>query len=210
MNPITSLLYKHYRETFLAHGPTCKGVDWGDKTWAAELRQLKMLDVIKDRNEGNMSLLDVGCGYGGLVKSIREQEIKINYSGIDVVPEMIAFARNAHPDCNFTCGDFLDSRLQCHDYVVCNGVLTQKTTASTLEMNKFAQAIIRRMFDVCRRGIAFNMMTTYVNFQKDKLYYRNPSEIIAWCMSELSPHVRLDCAYDLWYEFTVYIYKPME
>ena len=97
-----------------------------------------------------------------------------------------------------------------YDYVVCNGILTQKVSASTLTMNQFAQRLISRMFDICNNGVVFNVMSTYVNFQKDNLYYRNPAELMAWCMSEFTPHVRFDCAYDLWYEYTVYLYKTLD
>lgn len=208
MNHISKLLRDHYRQTFLTHGATVKGVDWGDKTWAAELRQLKMLQVIDQQSVGKKSLLDVGCGYGDLATIIRRENIDIEYAGIDIVPEMVLVAQENHPQSHFTCGDVLESSLGPYDYVVCNGILTQKTTATTLEMNHYAQQLIRRLFEMCRIGAAFNLMTTYVNFQRDNLYYRNPAEILAWCMSELTPHARIDCAYELWYEYTVYLYKP--
>ena len=49
-------------------------------------------------------------------------------------------------------------------------------------------------------------MTTHVNYQADNLYYRNPAELLAWCMSELTPRVRLDHAYPLW-EYTLYLHR---
>jgi hypothetical protein len=49
-------------------------------------------------------------------------------------------------------------------------------------------------------------MTSYVNYQASNLYYRNPAELLAWCMSQLTSKVRLDHAYPL-YEYTVYLYR---
>jgi hypothetical protein len=76
-------------------------------------------------------------------------------------------------------------------------------------MDAFAARLIRALFRACRVGCAFNVMTTKVNFFAPNLYYRNPAEMLAWCMSELTPHVRLDHAYPL-YEFTVYLFKAPE
>lgn len=203
---ISEILLEHYRSTFLLHGSTIQGVDWGDNEHAAIQRQEKMLEVV--RGSGSSTLLDVGCGFGALAEIIEARSLPLIYSGIDVVEEMILAARQKQPNLKFICGDILATELGGFDYVVCNGVLTQKMGASTLAMNQFANRLIKKMYDIANVGIAFNVMSTHVNFQRDNLYYRNPSEILAWCMSELTPHVRLDSAYQPWFEYTVYLYKP--
>ncbi|MFN6069020.1 MAG: class I SAM-dependent methyltransferase [Pseudanabaena sp.] len=207
MEQVTATLHNHYRETFLLHGATSKGVDWGEKEWASLLRQSKMLEVINNTGKSNVSLLDVGCGYGALADIIKKQELSIDYTGIEVVKEMLEVAKKNHPNHQFIHGDILEVEIGRYDYVVCNGILTQKLDTSILEMNQFAQRLIRKLFEICNCGVAFNLMTTFVNFQSDNLYYRNPAELMAWCMSELTPHIRVDCAYQLWYEYTVYLYK---
>ncbi|MDX2256964.1 MAG: class I SAM-dependent methyltransferase [Pseudanabaenaceae cyanobacterium bins.39] len=207
MEQVTETLHNHYRETFLLHGATSKGVDWGEKEWASLLRQAKMLEVINNTGENNISLLDVGCGYGALADIIKKQALPIDYTGIEVVKEMLEVAKTNHPNHQFIHGDILEVEVGKYDYVVCNGILTQKLDTSILEMNQFAQRLIRKLFEICNCGVAFNLMTTFVNFQSDNLYYRNPAELMAWCMSELTPHIRVDCAYQLWYEYTVYLYK---
>jgi SAM-dependent methyltransferase len=202
---ISEILRDHYRKTYAEHGPTSKGVDWGEKEWAALLRQAKMLEVIKA--PGEYSILDVGCGYGGLADLIEVKKLNIKYTGIDLVEEMIIEGARRHPHHKFVCGDILDLEIGKYDFVICNGILTQKLSASILEMNEFTHKLIKKLFHVSKCGVAFNIMSTYVNYQKDNLYYRNPAELLAWCMSELTPHVKLDSAYDLWYEYTVYLYR---
>ncbi|MBF9046462.1 methyltransferase domain-containing protein [Rhodobacterales bacterium LSUCC0031] len=204
---ITNMMERHYRDTFLKHGANSRGVDWGENERNARLRQEMMLGVVRAGTESG-SILDVGCGYGDLAGVISGKKVPLMYHGMDVVGEMIEEGRRRYPDCTFTQGDVLELEVDTHDYVVCNGILTQKLNASTLEMNRYAQRLIRKMYSVCRVGVAFNMMTTHVNFQRDNLYYRNPAEMLAWCMSELTPRARIDCAYDLWYEYTIYLYRP--
>lgn len=203
---VCNILRDHYKKTFLKHGSTSKGVDWGDKEWAAELRQNKMLEVVRGNEPA--CILDVGCGYGALADLIKQKELNHTYSGVDVVEEMIVEASSRHPEANFFCGDFLSLDMGKFDYAVCNGILTQKGSASNMEMNRFAQKLIKKMFNSAEIGIAFNVMSTHVNFQKDNLFYKNPTELIAWCMSELTPHLVLDSAYELWYEYTVYLFNP--
>lgn len=207
MREISKKLKEHYRDCFSKHGPTSKGVDWGDKDWAADIRQYKMLEVVQQQRTNSISILDVGCGYGSLADVIRKENLNIEYTGIDIVSEMIDCAKERHSSFQFLSGDIFSLDGCKYDYVVCNGVITQKLDSSTLLMNQYAQDLIKKMFDLCRVGIAFNIMNTHVTFQNDNLYHRNPAEMLGWCMSELTPRAKLDCAYKLWYEYTVYLYK---
>jgi SAM-dependent methyltransferase len=209
MDPITDALHTHYEKTFAIHGETPAGVDWGRPEDVA-LRYAKMLAVLEPPDGAQatpVSLLDVGCGYGGLLEYARHQGIVLVYSGIDVCQNMVAAAARHYPDAEFCCHDIFKMTVNRQfDYVVCNGVLTQKLSAGIREMDAFSQRLIRQMFDLCRRGIAFNVMTTKVNFMVDNLYYRNPVELFAHCLTSISSKVRIDHAYPL-YEYTVYLYR---
>jgi SAM-dependent methyltransferase len=182
-------------------------VDWGSDESKLLLRYDKMLSVV-DRVAGNKrSLLDVGCGYGGLQSYANNKNIDLDYTGIDVAGNMIEWAVANVPSGNFIQGDILDYKFDRQfDYVVCNGILTQKLETAGREMDQFAAQLIRRMFSLCTIGIAFNVMTTKVNYFSNNLYYRNPAELFSWCLSEISPHLKLDHSYPL-YEYTIYIYR---
>lgn len=210
MNPISDKLRRHYRETFLQHGATSAGVDWGADADKARLRYDKMLAVLPTPTgpaEPPPSLLDVGCGYGGLALYAQERGLALDYTGIDVAEEMIDWARGNIAGARFVLGDILEMSLERQfDYVACNGILTQKLDVPGLEMDAYAARLVRSLYGACRSGIVFNVMSTKVNFFSNNLYYRNPAEMIGWCMTELTPHVRLDHSYPL-YEYSVYLYK---
>ena len=53
------------------------------------------------------------------------------------------------------------------------------------------------MFDLSRHGIAFNMMSTRVDFMADNIYYQNPADLLHWMRTELTPRVRLDHGYSM-------------
>ncbi|MEX5721407.1 class I SAM-dependent methyltransferase [Geodermatophilus maliterrae] len=203
---MTRELRDHYAETFRRHGPSPLGVDWRGLP-DLELRYRKMLEVIPAGRRHRPTVLDVGCGFGGLYAYALDQGLDLRYTGIDVVPEMITHARATLPSGEFRCEDVFElppgSR---YDYVVCNGILTQKLTTSTRDMDRHAQRLIRRLHELSTVGAVFNVMTSKVDYTKDNLYHRHPAELLAWCMAEVTDRVRVDHAYPL-YEYSVYLYR---
>jgi len=91
---IIKSLKKHYENTFKSNGPSSAGVDWGYDESKLNLRYEKMLAVLQNKDPSdNPSLLDVGCGYGGLIQYGRKKGFKLQYTGIDVASNMISWAR---------------------------------------------------------------------------------------------------------------------
>lgn len=211
MQNISQKLGEHYSETFKQFGCTSEGVGWGSDEAKLRLRYRKMLAVMDGHavasGPARPSFLDVGCGFGGLLQYAKGEGIDFSYAGIDVAQSMIDCAANAHPECRFFCQDFLDFETEERfDYIVCNGVLTQKLDTPRREMDDYAQELIKKMYAMCRSGVAFNVMTTSVNYFSNNLYYRDPLGLAAWCLAELTTHFRIDHAYPL-YDYTIYLLK---
>lgn len=202
-----SIVFKeHYAQTFSQYGETSRGVDWGDKD-ADHIMRLDHMLAVARADQKNFTLLDVGSGFGSLLDRAQALHFPVRYTGIDLVEDMVASGRRRHPEATWIRGDVLTHKFDTrYDYVVNNGVFTQKLDASIPEMQTFTKRMIKRMFALCRQGIAFNLMTTHVNFMVSNLYYTSPIEVLAWCMSEVSSNVRVDHAYPL-YEYTVYLYR---
>lgn len=204
---VSDKLGKYYSEKFDEHGPSSLGVDWGADEKKMFLRYEKMLNVTERRTIARPTLLDAGCGFGGLLNYAKSRNIDLDYTGIDVAGNMITWAKKNVPGGVFIEGEILNHSFDTpFDFVVCNGILTQKLDVSGLEMDRFASKLIKKMFSICKYGIAFNVMTTKVNYYSNNLYYRNPAELLAWCIGEITPHVKLDHSYPL-YEYTVYLYR---
>jgi 2-polyprenyl-3-methyl-5-hydroxy-6-metoxy-1,4-benzoquinol methylase len=218
MAKIGDLMLAHYSRTSAEHGATPRGVDW-NRLEDVHIRYSKMLEVLRTdflQLPGRPSLLDVGCGWGGLLEYAHSTGMSLDYTGIDIVKAMIEYGRSRFTEATFILGDILETNIVQgpFDFVVCNGILTLKPSVTIPEMERFAKHLIRTMFDLCRHGMAFNMMSTRVNFMVDNLYYQNPVEILSWLLSEISPRVRLDHSYSSLgsgkrrlYEFTAYAFK---
>ena len=202
-NQITNAMKQHYTKTFEKYGCTSEGVDWGSHEQRALIRHQNIGEVIKSRP---CSILDVGCGYGAFLDYLGESGIA--FTGIDVVPKMIESAQSRHPQAKFICGDFLtyDFAGQTFDYIICNGVFTQKLDITDSAMEAFTRRVISKMFELSNKGIAFNMMTSFVNYRADNLFYTDPTKTVSWVMENLTRNVELNHAYPL-YEYIVSAYQ---
>ena len=76
----------------------------------------------------------------------------------------------------------------------------------------FFEAISRRLMAQADVGYAFNMISRYVDYFDDGLYYEDPSQAFRFCKEELSPLVTLRHDYtvrpgSIPFEFTIYVHR---
>lgn len=205
MHTISKSLEKHYTNKVKVHGANAKGVDWRDEE-TAYLRYQVMKNMLSSKHR-KFSLLDVGCGYGGFLGFLKKYNYCMDYTGIDISDLMIDYAKRAYKDSIFLNEDYLNHSCKFqYDYIICNGILTQKLDSSLLDMEAYLKLLIYKMFNDCKIGCCFNLMSSRVNYYSSHLFYRHPSEVITYCLSELTPYLKVDHSYGL-YEFTVYLYK---
>ena len=91
------------------------------------------------------------------------------------------------------------------DYVINSGVFTVKSTIPEKQWRRFVHDMARAMFGVAEKG-TFNLMTSFVDYRDDHLFYEDPDAILDFCVSELSRKVVIRHDYPLW-EYAVYVYK---
>ena len=68
--------------------------------------------------------------------------------------------------------------------------------------------MLSQMYAICRKGIAFNIMSTKADFIEESEYYADPGIMLTFCLT-LSKNVVLKHDY-MPHDFTVYIYKDGE
>jgi SAM-dependent methyltransferase len=178
-------------------------MDWKDE--ASQRLRFEILCGIADL-EGR-SVCEIGCGAGHLVDWLRQGGVGARYCGIDLSPDMLDAARRRHPDVAFEHRDILlGEAARDYDFVLCSGLFNVKLDHGEDEWRRFVDATLRRMYAMCRVGIAFNLMTDLVDFRSPSLFYANPGETLELCRRELSRSAVLRHDYPL-YEFTVYVYR---
>jgi len=198
-------LARHYEACLDAHGDTFKGVDWPNPA-DLQTRFSVMLDLLKSRN--GVSLLDFGCGNGLLYEYIKSHNLGgVAYTGLDISRKFIDLCRDKYPGADFLCRDVLREPLdRTFDYIICNGTFTEKLQLSYDEMFAFMQEVLLTLFDSAARGIAFNVMSTHVDYEREDLFHLPHDSLADFVVSKLSRDYLIRCDYGL-YEYTTYVYK---
>lgn len=161
------------------------------------------------RDETNISLHDVGMGTGEFGKYLKQKfpDKNINYSGSEIINELIAEAEVYFPSSKFYCRDLAErSYKDRYDYIILSGVFHQKRDASIKEWENFYKLILKNSFLMCRKGISFNFITPFVDYYQTDVYYCNLSKLLNFINDDLSRFFEIKHNYAL-YEFTVYVYK---
>jgi|Deesub1362A_J573_1020465.scaffolds.fasta_scaffold01646_9 ubiquinone/menaquinone biosynthesis C-methylase UbiE len=194
---------ERYEKRYSQYGTSPLTLGWKDRE--SQWLRFKILCEV-GISEGD-SILDVGCGFGDFLLYLKERGIKnIKYEGWDIVPLLIKEAERLHKDSKNAIFElkniFLEpAQNKKFDWVVASGVLNARIKNNSDKM----KGLIKIMLKMCRKGIAINMLTNYVDFMREDLFYYSPEEMFTFSKS-LTKRVSLRHDYPL-YEFTLYLYK---
>ena len=171
--------------------------------WRSKKRQdlrFKVLSQIDDLN--HKSVLDLGCGLGALGEFFKRQEIEVDYTGYEICAKMAMMARRLRPYLKIEGVDILNDPVRKRfDWVLASGIFN-------LHLNNnrsFLEATLARSFEICKLGVAVNMLSTYVDYRDKTLSYVKP-EMAFGLAKTMTPRVVLRYDY-MPYEFTLYLYK---
>src|SRR5262245_21602993 len=110
----------YYTAKIKAHGATPLGVDW-NSAHGQEIRFEQLLAVIEEA-DGEFSLNDFGCGYGGLLDLLAGRRDMFRYCGYDISDAMIAEARKRHADDRRASFVSDEHELRTADFTLASGV----------------------------------------------------------------------------------------
>jgi SAM-dependent methyltransferase len=201
-------IIEHYEACLARHGDSHLGVDWPNAA-DAETRYRVMLEVIRQPDDGPIELMDFGCGAAHLNEYLRRLDRnEIRYLGVDASPKFVELSRRKFPNTTFYCTDVLGDHAELPDvdYVVMNGVLTEKRGLAFDQMRDYMFRLLPRVFSHARIGLAFNVMTHHVDWQREDLFHVPYDLLAAFLKANLSRHFAFRADYGL-YEYTTYVYR---
>jgi len=127
------------------------------------------------------------------------------YVGIDISDAMVERARKLHPHSEILHGNFLFAEFsRSFDVVTANGIFYLLGT----QAESLLQAIVRKMYALCNKTVAFNSLSAWAQDKQDGEYYADPLRSLEFCRS-LSPWVSLRHDYHP-RDFTIYLHKQKQ
>ena len=189
----------YYSELTKRYGIDSRSLNWGST--ASQFLRFRVLAEVSPL-EGR-SLLDVGCGIGDCCAWIESQSISANYSGFDIVPDMIELASKRFPKRRFFLANLLEdtNEIPQNDIVFASGIFAKRTK----HPEDFLRAMIRAMFETAGVAVAFNSLSMWAPRKEDGEFYADPLDTLKFCKT-LTPWVTLRHDYHI-SDFTIYLYR---
>ena len=106
---------------------------------------------------------------------------------------------------NFNPNDYFPKK---YDWLILSGLFNDRKKNA----DKFMFKIIQKMFKRANKGIAFNSLSKYVDYEDRSLFYSHPDKVVQFCIKNLSKYVVLKTNYQLKkntipFEYTIAVFK---
>lgn len=178
------------------------GDDWRALGWHSRKTQYRRFDVLCGVGElAGKRILDIGCGLGDLYGYFRESDVKLDYTGCDLLPEMVERASLRYPEALFFEQDVLqglgDTRF---DYILSSG-------AFNIDFGNNLSAVkwtLQLMIEHCIEGVAINFLSTS-DSERDPMFYHYDPQLMLEYAQSISMRAELREGY-LPNDFTLYLY----
>ncbi len=178
------------------------GNDWRALGWHSRRTQFRRFEILCEVGPlAHSRILDVGCGLGDFYGYLQAEGHMVNYTGCDLLPEMVERARHRFPEARFVVQDVLHGLgKERFDYIVSSGAFNIDF-GQNLEA---VQLLLREMVQQCTQGVAINFLSTTDPDHDPIFYHYDPQEMLTYCQT-LCTRVQLREGY-LPNDFTLYLY----
>lgn len=196
---------KYFGEKLENYGATPQGADWN--SIAAQYTRFDQLVKGCDLSQ-KFSIIDYGCAYGALIDYLLMRGCKFDYTGFDIVEDMVTQAGHIHQDKPFCTFTHQVEQLTQADYVVESGIFNIRLDYDEAAWRDYVIETLDRMNSLSGKCFAFNMLTSYSDpeYMKPHLYYADPRFYFDYCKLHYSKNVALLHDYNL-YDFTILVRK---
>ena len=195
---------EHYAESLQQHGAAPKGVGWGTDA-DHRLRFEKLTEVLRPVS-GSFTVNDLGCGYAALFDYMVTEGLPFSgYRGHDISANMLVAARARVRDARATFSEAgqLDERA---DYSFASGIFNVRFKEDDAAWRDYILTTLGNMNHFSERGFAFNLLSSYVDWKEEHLFYAEPCFFFDHCKRHFSRRVSLLHDTPL-YEWTIVVRK---
>jgi SAM-dependent methyltransferase len=123
-------------------------------------------------------VLDVGCGLGGFWGYLKEENIPVDYTGIDLFPNAIREAKQLYPEAKFEVRRLLTRPfpVRSFDYSFLSGVFNVKVRDNW----EYMRALLGSVLKQTKKAVAFNALNTEAGIRESNRFTVMPRELAAF------------------------------
>jgi len=184
-------LESKYSLRFKKYGATAEGSYWINKA-RQELRfEIMIKEILKLQNNLELSIGDIGCGYGALVDYIatKYNPRKIRYFGTDISTDLINFCTENYDQswAEFTIGSKPHSDV---DVCLMSGTYNLAATHNALDWENHIFKNLTECWFKTQKMLIFNLQTSdTTHISSGKIFYANKNNILNRCNALLNTAV---------------------
>ncbi len=152
--------------------PDFKVLGWESK----EAQEMRFEMLTANVNLQNKKILDVGCGLGNLLEYLNHKGINIEYTGVDIIEEMIETVKEKKLLGEFFCIDIFKQHyleVNSFDVVYTSGIFNLNIGNN---MEFFGRAL-DRFFELTKGVAAFNLLDRNSPDREDIYYYFDHEQV---------------------------------
>lgn len=165
---------RRYSERLKKFGYSPRTLGW-DKG-----KQKIRFDILTSQLDlSDKSILDIGCGFGDLNLILAQKYKNYQYTGIDIVWELIEKGREIfnQKHITFRGGDFLAEKFQTNfDYAIASGIFNFKLKDNA--NYQYIENVIQKALNLCSVGFAFDFLSDKVDYQYEHTFHSSPEKIL--------------------------------
>ena len=197
-----------YNRRFKKYGATAEGSYWISKA-RQELRFAIMTkEIFKLQNNLELSICDIGCGYGALADYIATEynPKKMRYFGTDISTDLIDHCTE---NCNLSWAKFTVGSKPHSDMDVClmSGTYNLAATHNALDWENHIFKNLTECWSKTKKMLIFNLQTDYsTHISSGNIFYANKYSILNRCNTLIDTAVCVEHA-DLPFDTTFVIKK---
>lgn len=195
------LILGYYDRLIEKHGAGRLSVGMGPQE-RHDLRH-QVLSEVGLRSGG--SVLDLGCGRGDFYSYLKRRGIECEYTGYDINPRMIEFARSKHPGANFELKDILGEEFPVFDFIVSNAFSLRLAGQDNYGC---VEEYMRACYAHARHGVAIDFPSSYADYARPEAFHYSPERVFS-AAKRITKRVCLRHDYPL-FEFCIYMYPDFE
>ncbi len=193
---------EHYRRLVRKHGDSHLSAQYSSE----ETQERRFHHLLRAGDITQKKVLDFGCGAAAFAGFLERKGINCSYVGYDFVEEFYPIAQKKFPRARFLSKPQFDS--EEYDYIFISGVFNNLTENNT----NFYKKTLENLFKKANICIAFNMLSAYVDYRDEDLFYVYPEEVFQFCKNNITPYVTIINDYQIKentipFEFSCFLYK---